>query len=479
MGERRLRNVRLFPLIIVLVLLSSVAFLCIAFTSNNSFDLLPTISRKSSVFEDRQNPSSSSSFESPSEALLQEWDEESIPVPFRVMEQYIQWHSVKSLGRDPTNRKFALGFYSCPLQAGNRLHHFFNGLLWAIITNRTLLWKYWDSETCSKYDGKHYDVIICEAANTVDACDKILKRAAWIPSYDEWSERLGHFGGKGKDFRPYELPYFATHHPNVSDVNQHFRWGTDGNDDSAFGVDNTTKYPQRVVIFPQERFKDTLLQGDSSDSLKARNTMLQTEWSRQIAEKVYSLGPDFLYGMLHRYSFAFSENVLKASTQLGNDDDYTVALHSRHRFVELDGCDIRRETSCLDKVLSRKNQTQRCVVAIMSDRECTITRLTPWLEKRDCAVQMAQHSSGDGLLAEHGPFAGAGFFQDLALVSKARSAFVGMERSSSDLLLELIEFNRVYHALSKGGPHLLSKLEELDICVLPFEGPSTKGQKVV
>ena len=49
------------------------------------------------------------------------------PLPVTVLEQYIQWHSVDSLRRDPHHRKFAVAFYSCPLQAGNRMHHFFNG----------------------------------------------------------------------------------------------------------------------------------------------------------------------------------------------------------------------------------------------------------------------------------------------------------------------------------------------------------------
>jgi hypothetical protein len=43
---------------------------------------------------------------------------------------------------------------------------------------------------------------------------------------------------------------------------------------------------------------------------------------------------------------------------------------------------------------------------------------------------------------EHGPFAGAGFFRDLVVISQARSAFIGTSRSSSALVDELMEYDR-------------------------------------
>lgn len=52
-----------------------------------------------------------------------------LPVPIQVMEQYKKWHSVEALQKNPDleHRKFAIGFYACPLQAGTRIHHFLNG----------------------------------------------------------------------------------------------------------------------------------------------------------------------------------------------------------------------------------------------------------------------------------------------------------------------------------------------------------------
>jgi len=51
-----------------------------------------------------------------------------LPLPLKIMEQYKQMHSVKSLQKDPKNRKFSVGFYACPASAGNRLHEFANGM---------------------------------------------------------------------------------------------------------------------------------------------------------------------------------------------------------------------------------------------------------------------------------------------------------------------------------------------------------------
>ena len=72
---------------------------------------------------------------------------------FRIWNEYKRQHSVEQLRRElqdntasSNNRTFAIAFYSCPLQAGNRLHHFFNSILWAVITNRTVLWKYYDED---------------------------------------------------------------------------------------------------------------------------------------------------------------------------------------------------------------------------------------------------------------------------------------------------------------------------------------------
>mmetsp|Transcript_49680 Transcript_49680/g.120431 ORF Transcript_49680/g.120431 Transcript_49680/m.120431 type:complete len:111 (-) Transcript_49680:1427-1759(-) len=53
---------------------------------------------------------------------------------------------------------------------------------------------------------------------------------------------------------------------------------------------------------------------------------------------------------------------------------------------------------------------------------------------------------GGSFSTEHGPFAGREFLDDLVLASQARNGVVGHERSSSDLLMELIDYDRIMEA---------------------------------
>lgn len=57
-------------------------------------------------------------------------EESPLPVPLQILMQYQLWHSEESLRRNQLDRKYAIAFYACPLQAGNRIHHFLTGA-WA------------------------------------------------------------------------------------------------------------------------------------------------------------------------------------------------------------------------------------------------------------------------------------------------------------------------------------------------------------
>jgi hypothetical protein len=114
-------------------------------------------------------------------------------------------------------RTFLVATWSCPYESGNRLHRFMNGLLWSILTNRTLLWRYHTSDVCVEYDtyiddddsrsdddsgrggGRGQEVqngkIDCERlyGNNTDPysdCDQILRLAEWVPSYNVWRPRI-------------------------------------------------------------------------------------------------------------------------------------------------------------------------------------------------------------------------------------------------------------------------------------------------
>jgi hypothetical protein len=187
-------------------------------------------------------------------------------------------------------------------------------------------------------------------------------------------------------------------------------------------------------------------------------------------QALYSQRVSFLYGMLFRESFGFTKQLLETvsedwyqepgnSTAVTKPWDwkarrtdpsvYTIGLHSRHMYQANNGSDVQNEIKCLDHALdARENDKAPCTVYIMSDRHETIENLRTYLLQRKCSVVLAAQpdapviKDNGTVTEEHGPFAGAGFFRDLVVVSQARSAFIGSTRSSSALVDELMEYDR-------------------------------------
>lgn len=64
----------------------------------------------------------SSAYRNPVPDNLSQQQKENLPIPVRIMEQYKQWHGVDVLRSETLNqlnkRKYAVGFYVCPLSAG-------------------------------------------------------------------------------------------------------------------------------------------------------------------------------------------------------------------------------------------------------------------------------------------------------------------------------------------------------------------------
>ena len=101
----------------------------------------------------------------------------------------------------------------------------------------------------------------------------------------------------------------------------------------------------------------------------------------------------------------------------------------------------------------------------MSDRDCTISRLSEQLTTLNITFLVPAHDKGDSFNVEHGPFAGVGFFQDWALASShARSGFIGTKRSSSDLVVELIEFNRKIEWWKETSGKNKTELGDIEVC---------------
>jgi hypothetical protein len=451
-------------------------------------------------------------------------------------------------GQQEHQRRYALALYSCPFQAGNRLHHFFNSVIWAVITNRTVLWKYYDKRACRRLGSKH-SRRICEAANTEADCAKVLDRAAWIPSYDQWWRPIRVMTSSS----PTQNASNTTMTPGIVEVSYwstydklpHHKLWYDGAEALA-GLADTITAP--VVVYGQMLGQDaSILQNP-----RKRNRLLTTSQARDRAETLLSLGADFLYGLIFHETLSIRLGQSATTTTTNNDDSLpslsqsnhqhlnsantssgtsgsnktrsdfkekeyslsesgadstnivTIALHSRHSNVDDDGSNIQREVNCIHKLLKEIQQTRpyfdndnattmseiQCRVILMSDRNSTLNLLMDYLAQDNlrqeqqlppknllqppsgvngtpsplvtatiphspmpfpCRGIVVEHTNvSHSFKEEHGPFAGRGYFQDLALAtSQARDGFIGANRSSSMLVRELIEYHRhmeAYHA---------------------------------
>jgi hypothetical protein len=391
---------------------------------------------KSGVAEDERSNDNNSDYNSSSSSILVISEKETPPFwPVRVFRQYQQQHSQISLLQDDAldHRKFAVAYYWCPHRAGNILHGFFNTIVWAVIHNRTVLWK---------YDTGAPD------ANTEADCQAILKRASWIPSYDEWSVKL-HLD------EPVAVPM---------DKN---RWAYD--------------QQHKTVIYPQ-----------ISDLQWNRTDILRRTWSdypiqrkdyreyinelpeimRTTTTKLFNENVDFLYGMLYRECFTLQQVALHSGQQDhldaqddSSDDLLSLAVHSRHTVAADDGSYVGDELKCLQRLLSSR---RTCRVHLMSDRTRTIELLTDWLKERNCTVVTAARDAGVSLSKEHGPWAGIGFLQDLEMAAAARHGAIGdPHRSSFALLVKLIEYDRKVAAWKNGKDLHQDGADDLLQCKLP------------
>jgi hypothetical protein len=356
--------------------------------------------------------------------------------PVKAMEQYIQWHSVESLHRQPHNRTFAVAYYSCPLQAGNRLHHFMNDLLFAMATNRTVLWKYWDRESCMQL-GNTYDQNVCSTStmNTLSDCDSVLERAPWIPSFEEWSVTL--------DLPPaVEVFEGGLQAPRSNPHSQRVPW-----------IDKKTKRYGPASNWPLVVFQPKVGAMKSVSKIPGVDFALKyfpyDKNAQSVIANLFHLGNYFMYGMMFHKSFSLTSTILSSVAKAPpTSDALSFAIHSRHADPDDDGSDVSKETECLSNLMANNHNV--CQVYIMSDRRKTLSSLRRWLRSHHCSIVEAEHEKGGSFEGEHGPFAGIGFFQDLLVASQARSGYVGNARSSSKLLYEWIEYFRAMEYWSKG-----------------------------
>lgn len=339
-------------------------------------------------------------------------------------------------------RKFVVGRYACPLEAGNRLHSYMNHLLWAIVTNRTFLSRYWDFDYCmTEYRELELPPDYCgRATNKQSDCDPILQVKDWVPDFHHWQE-------------VFDFP-------------------------SPIRADGITKkgYDKLGRPYDQEDSPRLIRCGDqklTSTALylahhKYRRELLSKQANRKKAGALLSKGPYFLYGMFFECLFNMQPIPSQDIALMADPNIYqTWVLHSRHAGGQ-DGNYILPEVKCMESVVKRIKPP--CIVYVMTDRAAALKTLPKMLRDYNCVGIFANHTGGRSFSAEHGVFAGLGFFQDLKLAWTARHGFMaphtmrrkGMGiRTSSALVREGIEFRREV----EGNPNWTQSME---VCTNPF-----------
>ena len=387
--------------------------------------------------------------------------------PLQVLTQYRHMHGDAILQRElqdsPStfhNRKFLVVYYSCPHEAGNLLHDMMNQIIAGMALNRTILLKYNTPNVCSasRLTGKNQTR--CFKANTQAECeDSLLRKAKWLPMYDEW---IHHIDSSTDDVTT-TLPLRDSKAYTLQD------W----KDKRLVAVRSSQFY------IPRARgsiWKDEIFQPQ------------HTPQAEQSLKRLYAARADLLYGMLFHQLLEFNREIAPPELQeYNNPSAKTFVLHSRHAHSSDQGDDVRNELQCLEEILPKRNTLratstqENCIIYLMSDRETTVEVLKRHIHTTypHCTPVVATHAgsntnnsintSSPGHYQEHGKWAGVGFMQDLMLGSRAKDGFIGhCHRSSSQLLREMVEFNRHFEQDENGGAVVYKDaMPPLKTCCLP------------
>ena len=384
--------------------------------------------------------------------------------PLKILESYIQQHSQSQLDREwseciqnkqnvfslcqpLSQRNYIVGAYSCPQSSGNQLHRFMNGLILSIATNRTFLWRYYSTPNLINEYNESNMVNLLGRNQTKSDCDAILELSRWVPSYEEWDTKV--FG----------LP--AIERAELWTVNVDF-WATPYDRNES---------PSVIRVGRQLGLDPMGLLGQVGDLVENKFLVQRDNLDR--VQQLKAHGVYFLYGMVFEALFTLREEFLPDQSQVSDIDTHdTYFLHSRHPDKSDKGAYTWPEEWCLQYAFFANNTSTRpCTVYLMSDRQLSIEKLSAVVQNTSCTVQhVTNHTSTALQLADHGSFAGAGFWQDWALAINARVGGIAFHmnrraylRTSTSLVREVIEFRRV---LESNNPSSIATFKE---CTNPWK----------
>jgi hypothetical protein len=324
--------------------------------------------------------------------------------PVHVFEEWRSYHSAEALRKSPSlkDRKFILAEFQCPHQVGILAAKYTSQLLMAVVTNRTLLFRYngfagWESRGMS----------------TEEVCYSLVRRNDWIPLYDEFKHHL-----------PANTTTTVLNTTSLFD--DAFR---DSIDQGKYDGNSVTEDISAEVLIYGERFgfnngKNTWFLDDYTNVYLSTFITDAFGFDSPVREqgrvqKLYKEGILFLYGLLFFESFHFTDKLLESVREYMVVPDASVVsigIHSRHSSDSEDGSDISRDTTCIDALMKTGLGRHSCRVYLMSDRQVTIDKVSVYTqEKYNCSIVTVRNrptdSNASQFKLEHGANAGVGYFQ--------------------------------------------------------------------
>lgn len=348
---------------------------------------------------------------------------------FTPIQVFHKWKQTK-------HSKFIVANYSCPRQAGNLLLDLVSALVQAIVTNRSLAYEYIAEE-------------YWRGQNTPQECEKVLKTAKWLPS---WQQLQNDY-----QLKKYSNASIVTKY-DVHTIRQRLDRGENlGIDQSQDIVVHTT--PLWGLASHFDVWQGLLKLNDTYVSRYLAQAY-GSDYNSTTAALLSEQGTAFMYGFLFLELFQLAPALLESTRDqvlihndvLGDPNAFSVAIHSRHVEPQDDGSDVTEQTHCIDMALlaAKEKHASRCKIYLAADRPATLRGVQEYIQRNTtCEMIVARHeqqvvpeqTSGDA--AEHGPFAGAGMFQDLVVTSlQAQDYMIGHTRSSSALFAILVEYQR-------------------------------------
>ena len=348
---------------------------------------------------------------------------------FDMMEAYIRQHNANSVLTDTEfcSRKFVIATYACPQMIGNHMNEFLNAFVAAIVTNRTVVWKFCSRKPC----------LIDSASD----CREYLDRAPWIVSWfkvkNKWERACSVLYPKANLFG--DIPIVEIYRKNVA---HHAIM--------CCGID-------RIV----EPFINVgTLEMHEMVSLRYKHAKLSSS-SRETVQLLFKYGEDFAYGMLFRWSFAFQQHIKERNDQVIKQmlrkamledriTDYSektpfyIGVHLRHSGANDHVGYEHGEEQCLESLVrrafSKVRQQHFCVVLLATDRQQPIKQHQSgnW---SGCLVVTSNHSAVSAPLVrysfEHGPFIGPIAMHDIELLSRS-DVFIGSSYTSDQKELKYL-----------------------------------------